>query len=377
MRLFAFTAYVSIAMSALSGAEIVSRSTVPESTVSESIVAESIVAKGPPPGISQGPIHDNVARARTFLASGAYADAERSLRLALVAAARDPESSRTVRTALADLMREEGRGTEARQFYDDVLNASGVTLQQKFDSFCGKADLDGMSGNTELAGGEWAQAIAIAREMKSSRAEADALRGLSTTWLDAGNPGRAEPLLRRSLKMLESDSAAQPWAIASVLTNLGRCYRMEDKLALSEDSLKRAFELERKVFGDNHPQVAFVMERLAEVYSLRKQFALARDYSARALAVMKASCGENSAAVAAALLNRAGVEQHANDLQAAGENYAAALRIIQSDPRIRADNMPLELQIMERYSMVLKATHRGREAKDLSALAKSFRTGSK
>jgi len=55
-----------------------------------------------------------------------------------------------------------------------VLNASGVTLQQKFDSFCGIADLDGISGKTELANSEWEQAIAIAREMKNSPAEADA-----------------------------------------------------------------------------------------------------------------------------------------------------------------------------------------------------------
>jgi len=40
-------------------------------------------------------------------------------------------------------------------------------------------------GKTELANGEWELAITIAREMKNVPAEADALRGLSTTWLDA------------------------------------------------------------------------------------------------------------------------------------------------------------------------------------------------
>jgi hypothetical protein len=352
VRPLALAAYVSITISVLTGAELGSRSPVP----------------GVPPGV-----HDHLVKARTFLATGEYANAERSLRLALVAAADDPESNRTVRTALADLLREEGRGTESRQFYTDVLNASGATVRQKLDSYAGLADLDGMAGKTELASGEWEQAITLARGMKNELAEADALRGLSTTWLDAGNPSRAEPLLRRALKMLENNPAAQSWAIASVLTNLGRCYRMEDKLALSEDALTRAFEMQRKTFGDGHPQVAFVMERLAEVYSLRNQFAMARDYSAKALLAMKAACGENSAAVAAALLNRAGIEHRANALNAAADNYAAALKIAQSDPRIRADNAPLELQIIERYSMVLKATHRDREAKELSALARSFR----
>ena len=44
-----------------------------------------------------------------------------------------------------------------------------------------------------------------------------------------------------------------------------------------------------------------------------------------------------SAAVAAALLNRASIEHRANALSAAADNYAAALKIVQSDPRIRAD----------------------------------------
>jgi len=314
-----------------------------------------------------------VLKARGYLASGEYGKAETSLRQALASAA-DADAARTVQNALADLLHEEGRVAEARQIYNEVLNGTGVSPRQKIDSLSGMADLDGMSGDTELAAGEWGQAIAIAREIKNPTAEADATRGLGMTWLDAGNLPRAEPLLRRALKMMDDDPASTPWETASALACLGRCYRMQNKLALAEDALTRALDLNRKSYGPTHPQVAYVMERLAEVYALRNQFVLARDYSSRALAVMRASCGENSAAVAAALVNRASIEQHANAPEAALENYAAALKIVQSNPQEKAQNSLFEAQIMERYAAVLKLTHHDREAKDLNAQAKSFRS---
>jgi tetratricopeptide (TPR) repeat protein len=173
--------------------------------------------------------------------------------------------------------------------------------------------------------------------------------------------------------MMETAPDPSPAMTAAVLTCLGRCYRMENKLALAEDVLVRGLELNRRAFGEMHPQLAYVMERLGEIYALRNQFTLARDYSSRAIAVMKASCGENSAAVAAALVNRANIEQHANALNAAAENFAAALKIVQSTPEMHAQNVVLESQILERYAVVLKSIHRDREAKDISALAKSFR----
>jgi tetratricopeptide (TPR) repeat protein len=323
-------------------------------------------------GMMPAAVRAEVEKARDFLAQGEYAKAEGSLRLAL-GSATDENTVGSVRNALADLLREEGRLTESRPLYDSVLNAPGVTPRQKFDALAGLADLDGLAHNPELASGKYQEAIAVAREMKDSLLEADATRGLGMSWLDSSNPVRAEPLLRRALAMMESDPAAKQWQLASALAGLGRCYRMENKLALAEEAFTRSLDLQKKTFGGAHPQVAYVMERLAEVHALRGEFALARDYSERALAVMKSSCGEASGAVVAALVNRGSVEQIAGALGAAAKNYAAALKILDSNPELKAQNGPLGAQIAERYAGVLKAAHRDREAKAASALAKSFR----
>jgi tetratricopeptide (TPR) repeat protein len=316
-----------------------------------------------------------VLKAKGYLATGEYSKAEGSLRAAL-ASAETVEAARTVRNALADLLREEGRLAEARPIYSDVLASTDASPRQKFDALMGVADIDGLTGSRETSTDEWNKAIALGHEMKTPALEADALRGLGMTWLDASNPSRAEPILRRALSMMQ-DSDAPQTAVAATLACLGRCYRMQNKLALAEDSLTHALDLERKAFGEGHPQVAYIMERLAEVYALRHQFALARDYSNKALHVMRASCGENSGAVVAALVNRASVEQHAQALEAAADNYAAALKIIQGNPGVKSQNPTLEMQIIERYAAVLKMIHRDREAKELSAQAKSFRNNLK
>jgi tetratricopeptide (TPR) repeat protein len=334
--------------------------------------AEEPASKNPS-GNPAGPTtSQQLELARTYLNKGNYGDAERCLRIALTGAEGDQETGRIVRISLADLLREKGRLPEARQMYSEVLTSPGVTSRQKFDALAGLADMDGASGNARQSAVGWNEALQIAQEEHSSSMEADALRGLGKTWLDDSNPVRAQPVLRRSLEMLESDSTAEPGAVASVLMSLGVCYRLQNKLALAEDVLLRALETDRKAFGEAHPQVGIIMERLAEVYALRKKFTLARDYSTRALGVMRACCGEHSAAVAVALVNRAVVEQQASSLKAAADNYAAALRTVQQDSSSESFNPVLEARIIERYVVVLKETHRDKEARDLSAMAVSI-----
>jgi tetratricopeptide (TPR) repeat protein len=320
-------------------------------------------------------IQEQTRAVRNYLNSGDYVNAERCLRQAISEAGDDADNNnnapvRVARIALADLLHEQGREPEARRLYETVLHSAAVSPGQKYDAMAGIADIDGMSGTIpETSAREWTDALALAREQQSAQREADALRGLGLTWLEAGNPSRAEPLLRRSLGIFENDAATPPVALAATLTCIAQCYRLEDKLALAEDALTRALALNRQSFGETHPQVAFIMERLAEIYAQRHSFDQARAYSDRAIAAMRICCGVNSPAVAAALVNRGSIERHANALEAAAENYAEALRIVQSTP---GDSV-LELHIIERYTPILKAIHREREARELTSLAKTFR----
>ena len=138
---------------------------------------------------------------------------------------------------------------------------------------------------------------------------------------------------------------------------------------LAETAWSKALALERTAFGDIHPQVAWLMEMLADVYSARGERDVARDYATRALEAMKRALGENALPTAAAFANRANVEQRASDLEAAAKDYARALGIAHAHP----GNDRLEKALLQRYSVLLKTMHRGQEAREMSAMAGSFR----
>jgi tetratricopeptide (TPR) repeat protein len=307
-------------------------------------------------------------RIRQSLVGGDYTGAEKALRKAIEDRGADSPATADLRTALGDLMREQGKDGEASALFSSVLHAPQSTWKQQMVAHMGIAGIEGSAGATETSVAGWNNAISLARNNQDALAEAIALRGLADTWLVAGETSKADPLLRRSHRMLESNPDTKPWQMAATLMVMGDSYRAQDKLAMAEDAWSRALDLERKAFGESHPQVAFIMGHLSDVYSARKQFDLAREYAARAVDVMKVTCGENSLAVAAALTNAATVEQRANALQTAADTYDKALRIARTHP----ENSTLGPRIVHRYVTVLKAIHRDRDAKALALEAKTF-----
>ncbi|MGA2711615.1 MAG: tetratricopeptide repeat protein [Bryobacteraceae bacterium] len=304
-----------------------------------------------------------------FRDAGDYARAEIFLREALGVSNLDPDSAAMVRTVLADLLREQGRVAEARGLFLETVNhREGVLSKNLVNALIGLAEIDGKAGDREASAKEWNEVLAIARSEGDELSEAIASRGLGSMWLTAGDPARAEPLLRRSLSIMESNPGATPLDLANALCSMGLLYRAGNKLALAEAAWSRALELERKALGDIHPQVAWLREMLADVYAERGECDKARDYATQALEAMKRSLGEDALPTATAFANRAAVERRASDLDAAAKDYERAFGIAHAHP----GNEPLEKVLIERYASLLKTMHRDRQAKELSALARSF-----
>jgi tetratricopeptide (TPR) repeat protein len=292
---------------------------------------------------------------------GDYPGAERVLREAVLSSECDPELRATIQNNLADLFREEGRNTEAQPIFLAVLGERAASSRQKIAALIGLADIDRQTEKQEASIDRWNQVLEICRREKDEKTEAIALRGLATTWLQSGSLARAEPLLRRSLRIMENNPDTPPELLASSVATMGELYRAENKLALAENEWLRALQINRKALGETHPQVAWLMEMLADVYSARGDFGLAREYATKAFQIMLGSFGENSMPVAAALTNRALVEERANNPEAAANDYARALDIARGHPESRF----LRTALVQRYAMLLKAMHRSREAKAL------------
>ena len=316
------------------------------------------------------------ALADLYRATGDYPAAERILRETLGSPLSEAESRMSdadskglLRNNLADLLREEGRNSEAQPLFKESIAVRAISWKQRVAALIGLADIDRQKGYREASVSQWNEALEICRRERDRRAEAVARRGLGLTWLTSGEAARAEPLLRRSLRIVEDDTDMPPEQVASAHSSLAELYRSENKLALAEDEWSRALRIDQTALGETHPQVAVLMEMLSDVYSARGEFRLAREYATRASEAMNTSFGENSMPAAAALANRATVEQRASSLDAAAKDYERAVGIA----RIHPEHRSLQVAIIQRYADLLKAMHRPREAKALATEVRLYR----
>jgi hypothetical protein len=142
---------------------------------------------------------------RQALAAGDYTGAERTLCNAIEDRGPDSPGSTDLRTALGDLMREQGKDSEASALFAIVLRAPESIWKQQMAAQVGLAGIEGTAGAADASAAGWNNAIAPARDHPDAPGEAIALRGLADAWLIAREPSKADPLLRRSLRMMESD----------------------------------------------------------------------------------------------------------------------------------------------------------------------------
>jgi tetratricopeptide (TPR) repeat protein len=206
---------------------------------------------------------------------GDYAGSERLLREALASPSSDSspsseaESRAMLRNNLADLLREEGRSSEAQPLFQQSLDLGAISWRQRVGALIGLAEIDRQNGDWAASINRWNETLEICRREGDERAEAIALRGLGVTWLNSGAGARAEPLLRRGLRMMEDNADMPLEEVANAHSSLADLYRSENKLALAEDEWSRALQIDRTVLGETHPQVALLMAKLSEVYSSR------------------------------------------------------------------------------------------------------------
>jgi tetratricopeptide (TPR) repeat protein len=151
---------------------------------------------------------------------------------------------------------------------------------------------------------------------------------------------------------------------------MGQLYLAEDKPAMAQDTLTQAVDLEERLLGANHPQVAVLLQILGDAAARRTKMDLARDYFDRALRIMAGTFGENSAPTGVVLANWATAEQRAGDIGQALAQFQKSLEILRMAGREAA---AVRMTTLERYAQLLKATRRGEEASALFAEVKSLR----
>jgi tetratricopeptide (TPR) repeat protein len=213
----------------------------------------------------------------------------------------------------------------------------------------------------------------IAEAEHSAPLEAAYAGGLGETWFAAGDLTRAEPLLRRSLRLLREDQGAAPSQIAVALALMAHLYIEENKLALAEEALDEAIEKDEGSLGPGHPQLAILLELRADLLSRRGQAAEAREDLEKARGIMSTHFGPKSTAVAGVLAEFGDVELRSRRPDAAVAKYELARECLRDSG---ADGARFGPAILARYVAALKAAHRSDEAKALvsTGAVQSFHT---
>jgi len=117
----------------------------------------------------------------------------------------------------------------------------------------------------------------------------------------------AEPLFKQALEVRRKIYGENHPDVATSLNNLAEVYSKEGKYNEAEPLHKQALEIFRKIYGEYHPYVAHLLNNLAEVYSKEGKYNEAEPLLKHALEIFRKIYGENHPDVALSLNNLAGL----------------------------------------------------------------------
>lgn len=156
---------------------------------------------------------------------------------------------------------------------------------------------------------------------------ANILNNLGELHKDQGNYAQAEPLYQRSLRIWETALGLEHPSVAHSLNNLAALYAAQGDYAQAEPLFLRSLRMREKMLGPEHPDVALSLNNLAEFYRLKGSYRRAEPLYRRSLRILEKALGLEHPDVALSLNNLAGL-YHVQG------NYAQAEQLLQRSLRI-------------------------------------------
>lgn len=139
-----------------------------------------------------------------------------------------------------------------------------------------------------IDGGE--KALALARRVlpHDSAALTEAVTNLGWIEMDAGHPGRAEPLLREALAQKRSRLGARHPDVADAMTFLTSALVQLGRYDEGEQLMRAALEIDAEAYARPNPHTAWHLNDLAVVFAAEGKFKQAQAFYAKAIAMDRA-----------------------------------------------------------------------------------------
>ena len=184
---------------------------------------------------------------------------------------------------------------------------------------------------------------------------------------------KAEPLIRRSIRVYEASTGAEHPDVAPGLNILAELLKNRNQFAEAEALSRRALAISEKSFGADHPEVAICLNNLAQLLQVTNRFAEAEPLMRRALSVVENAYGQNHPEFARILLNLAWLLTKTNRFAEAEPPMRHALAISEAavgenhpNVAVALNNLALLLHEMNRLSEAEPLLRRAQEIDEQS-----------
>ncbi len=153
------------------------------------------------------------------------------------------------------------------------------------------------------------------------------LANLGGVYSQMGDLDKAEQFIQRGLEIQEKLAGADHPNVATVLNNLAIIAKTKGDNRKAEALYERAIAIREKALGPNDPQVARLLSNLGALYQERGDYVRAESVAQRALEIFEKTLGPGHPSLADPLINIGNVRYLTGELEKAEILYQRALQI--------------------------------------------------
>jgi len=147
------------------------------------------------------------------------------------------------------------------------LAAPGLEATATWDQVIREAIAAAQSGNFEVAEKHFEKACKLAEQPGAAPEQLpSSLNGLARVKVELGDYKRAGELFSKALDLAKSSKAPNNLQIASIESDIGTMYALQDRAPMAEPFFKSSLDRMEKQFGPRNERVARVQQQLGGIY---------------------------------------------------------------------------------------------------------------
>lgn len=190
------------------------------------------------------------------------------------------------------------------------------------------------------------------------------LNGLAEFYRRQGKYEEAKPLYQEALRIREQALGAEHPLVAWPLNGLAILYSDQGKYSEAESLYLRSLHIWEQALGPEHPDIAYLLKNLAELYREQGEDTEAESLYLRTLHIREQCLGPLHPETAESLYDLAELYHIQGNATAAKLLYQRAFSIREQQLGVQH---PETVETLERYTALLRETHREDEATAINA----------